>query len=231
MFIYLSYLALLIFVVGFLSKLWGFATTPARLKIPTTPAPTSELGVTLRLANEVLFFRNLFKGNKWIWIGGWLFHIAFLLVILRHLRYFLDPLPQYWIVINHIGMYAGIALALPILYLAFRRFVVDRVKYISALGDFFILALLLLIAVTGVGLKYFYRPDIIAVKDFIVGIFTFEHSPFPDNPLFGLHYSLVLLLLVYFPFSKLMHVGGIFFSPSLNQADNPREKRHFEKVS
>jgi hypothetical protein len=41
-----------------------------------------------------------------------------------------------------------------------------------------------------------------------------------------LHLSLVALLMIVFPISKLLHAPGLFFSPSRNQVDNPREARH-----
>ncbi len=217
---------MVIFIVGFLYKIWTYATTPAPLKIPTTPAPTSQIGVAGRYVGEVVFFKSLFKGNKWIWIGGYVFHVAFLLIILRHLRYFINPVPEYLVLLQQAGIYAGIALSFPILYLLYRRIFVDRIKYISSASDYFILLLILSIAVTGVGLKFISRVDVLQVKLFILGLFTFNFAKFPDSLAFLLHYSLVLLLLVYFPFSKLMHAGGIFFSPTLNQVDNSREKRH-----
>jgi hypothetical protein len=32
--------------------------------------------------------------------------------------------------------------------------------------------------------------------------------------------------MIIFPYSKLLHAPGLFFSPTRNQVDNPREKRH-----
>ncbi len=87
----LFYLATLLFVVGLVHRIRGYATTPAPLKIPTTPAPTTTGGVVLRMTREVVFFESLFKANLWTWGLGWLFHASMVLVILRHLRYFTDP--------------------------------------------------------------------------------------------------------------------------------------------
>jgi len=33
-------------------------------------------------------------------------------------------------------------------------------------------------------------------------------------------------LMLVFPVSKLLHAPGVFFSPSRNQVDDPREHRH-----
>ena len=69
------------------------------------------------------------------------------------------------------------------------------------------------------------------VKGFVYGLVTLNPSPIPAEPVFLLHFTLVLLLMAYFPFSKLLHAGGIFFSPTRHQCDNPREKRHINPWS
>src|SRR5512139_1485037 len=82
------YIATLLLVVGLVYKIFDYSRTPAPLKIPTTPAPTTQSGVVLRMAREVVLFESLFKSNKWIWILGYMFHISLALVLLRHFRYF-----------------------------------------------------------------------------------------------------------------------------------------------
>ena len=51
-------------------------------------------------------------------------------------------------------------------------------------------------------------------------------SPLPADPALLVHLALVAALMIVFPVSKLLHAPGVFFSPSRNQADDPREKRH-----
>jgi len=41
-----------------------------------------------------------------------------------------------------------------------------------------------------------------------------------------IHLGLVAALMIIFPYSKLLHAPGVFFSPTRNQVDNPRERRH-----
>jgi hypothetical protein len=53
--------------------------------------PDHPAGVAFRITREVVFFESLFRGNKWIWIFGWMFHFGLFLVTLRHLRYFIEP--------------------------------------------------------------------------------------------------------------------------------------------
>ncbi len=87
----LFYAAAGILVAGVLARCWRYARTPQPLKIPIPPAPTTRRGVALRMIAEVTLFRSLFHSNKWIWLFGWVFHAALLVVLLRHLRYFTEP--------------------------------------------------------------------------------------------------------------------------------------------
>ncbi|MBF0588037.1 MAG: respiratory nitrate reductase subunit gamma [Magnetococcales bacterium] len=223
-----AYLVLIIFFLGFVWRIWGYIKTPAPLKIPTTPAPTTKRGVAWRLFTEVAFFHSLFKGNKWTWLGGILFHGSLALVLLRHARYFCDPLPPYFHYINIFGVIAGIVMVGALGFLLLRRYWVERTRLISAFSDYGILFLLIGIGVTGLLMKFVIRPDIIEVKVLMNQWVTLQGvgNPMPSDILFLVHFVLVLALLLIFPFSKLMHMGGIFFSPTRNQADNPREVRH-----
>ncbi|MHB8174000.1 MAG: respiratory nitrate reductase subunit gamma [Nitrospirota bacterium] len=222
----MAYGAAAIFVFGILCKIMVYAKTPSPLKIPTTPAPTTSFGAIIRVLSEVLLFRSLYKGNKWTWLGGVVFHWAFLLVVLRHLRYFLYPVPSWDMKLQSIGIYAGIVLPIAVLYLLMRRTTVDRTVFISSLADYFALTLIFFIAGTGLLMKFYERPFMVDIKGFVYGLATFNFSAVPADPVFLVHITLVMMLLAYFPYSKLVHAPGIFFSPTRNQADNPRETRH-----
>ena len=222
----LFYLAFVIFVVGLAYKIYDYARTPAPLSIPTTPAPTTTTGVVFRMAREVVFFESLFKGNLWIWLFGWLFHMGLFLVLVRHLRYFVEPVWGWLAFIQPFGMYAGFMMAAGLGGLWARRFFVERIRYISTPSDHLMLALLLLIAVTGLSMKFLMHTDIVAVKAFFLGLMVFDIQPLPSHPGLFIHLFLVALLMIVFPFSKLLHAPGVFFSPTRNQADNPRESRH-----
>lgn len=220
------YAATAVFVIGVGYKMYDYARTPAPLKIPTTPAPTTSTGVAFRLFREVVFFESLFKATKWTWIFGWVFHAALLLVLIRHVRYFQEPV---WTVITlaqPFGLYAGFAMVIGLGGLWARRFLVDRVRYISTPSDHLMLALLLAIGLTGLGMKYVAHTDIVMLKNFMQGLMTFSIQPIPNDPLLLAHLFLVATLMTIFPISKLMHAPGLFFSPSRNQADNPREHRY-----
>lgn len=221
----LFYLATALLVFGLAWKMLGYARTPAPLKIPTTPAPTTRSGVVFRMFQEVVFFASLFKSNKWTWLFGWLFHFGLLIVLLRHLRYFVAE-PWFWIHwLQPFGKYASLAMVGGLAGLWFRRLAVDRVRYISSPSDHLMLLLLLMIGITGMLMTFFEKVDIIGLKAFFLGMLRFDLQPLPADILIVFHLSLVLILMIIFPFSKLLHAPGVFFSPTLNQVDNPREQR------
>jgi nitrate reductase gamma subunit len=222
----LFYLATLILVGGLAYKIYDFARTPAPLKIPTTPAPTTAPGVVLRMAREVMFFESLFKSNLWIWAFGYMFHVGLALVLMRHLRYFVDPVGPILAFIQPFGVYAGFAMVAGLGGLWARRFLVARIRYISTPSDHLMLALLISIGLTGLGMKFLMHTDIVTVKAFFLGLMRFEINPLPAHPGVYLHLGLVALLMIIFPISKLLHAPGVFFSPTRNQVDNPREARH-----
>jgi len=220
------YAATAMLVGGLVVKINRYARTPAPLKIPTTPAPTTTGGVVFRMAREVALFESLFKSNKWIWLFGWLFHVSLLLVVVRHLRYFIDPV-WFWVGwAQPFGKYAGFAMVAGLGGLWARRFLVDRVRYISTPSDHLMLILLIGIGLTGLGMSFVAHTDIVAVKDFFLGLMVFDLRPLPADPVLLVHLSLVALLMVIFPISKLLHAPGIFFSPTRNQTDDSRERRH-----
>ncbi len=222
----LFYMATAIFLVFTAHKIWRYAKTPAPLKIPTTPAPTTRSGVAFRMVKELTVFESLFKSCKWTWLFGWLFHFGLVLVLLRHLRYFIDPVWAWVIFLQPFGKYAAFVMLIGLAGLWARRIFVDRVRYISAPSDHLMLLLLIAIGVTGALMTFVDHTDIVALKAFLLGLIAFTWSPLPNDLVLIVHLSLVILLMIIFPFSKLLHAPGIFFSPTRNQVDNPRERRH-----
>lgn len=222
----LFYAATIIFIVGIALRIRKYAQIPAPLKIPTMPAPRTQSGVALRMFREVAFFESLFRSNKWTWIFGYLFHFGLLLVLLRHLRYFTEPV---WFWVNWVqpfGKYAAFAMVAGLLGLWARRFLVDRVRYISTPSDHLMLALLVGIGMSGLGMAYLAHTDIVSVKAFFLGLMRFSPQPLPNDPFLLVHLGLVATLMIIFPISKLMHAPGVFFSPTRNQTDSSREQRH-----
>jgi len=222
----LFYVATAVLVLGVAGKIRSYAKAPAPLKIPTTPAPLTASGVRWRMAREVVFFESLFKSSKWTWVFGWLFHVTLLLVTLRHLRYFQEPVWLPVLLVQPLGIMAGFGMVVALGGLWARRWLVDRVRYISTPSDHLMLLLLLAIGLSGLAMRFVAPTDIIAFKAFVLGLMRFDLQPLPADPLLLLHLTLVALLMIIFPISKLLHAPGVFFSPTRNQADDAREVRH-----
>ncbi|RDH88729.1 MAG: nitrate reductase [endosymbiont of Seepiophila jonesi] len=218
--------ATIVLVLGLARKIVQYAKTPAPLKIPTTPAPVTQAGVVLRMFREVVFFESLFKSTKWTWIFSWMFHMGLFVVLARHVRYFVDPVPLPIALIQPFGIYAGFAMVAGLGGLFLRRIFVDRVRYISAPSDYLMLLLLIFIGFSGLMMTFLIHTDVVMVKQFFDGLFTLSGGELPMDFALIMHLTLVVVLMILLPFSKLLHIPGIFFSPSRNQVDNPREKRH-----
>lgn len=225
-YVVLFYVASLLLAVGLIRKIVQYSRTPAPLKIPTTPAPTTPSGVAFRMAREVVLFESLFKSTKWTWIFGWMFHFGLLLVLVRHLRYFMADVPAWLAAMQPFGKYAAFMMIAGLGGLLARRFLVDRVRYISTPSDYLHLILLIGIGVSGAMMTFVAHTDIVALKMFALGLMGFAPQPVPGDPILLAHLALVALLMIIFPISKLLHAPGVFFSPTRNQSDNPRERRH-----
>ena len=215
-----------VMVLGLVFKIIQYAMVPAPLKIPITPAPLNRRGVALRLAKEAILFAALFRSNKWTWLFGWMFHMSLFIVLANHLRFFIKDVPLALVLLQNVGEYAAFTMFIGLAGLLIRRLYVARVKYISSPSDYLWLILLMFIAFSGIVMRFISHTDIVAVKEFSLGLLSFNWQALPlDFPLM-LHLLLVAILMFLFPFSKLLHVPGLFFAPTRNQVDNPREKRH-----
>ncbi|PIE59884.1 MAG: menaquinol oxidoreductase [Desulfobulbus propionicus] len=217
-------------------------------------APTNTIDVVGRMFLEIVLFRSLwrntkatayegpkltYQSNKWLWLFAIMFHYSFLIIIFRHLRLFTEPVP-FLVTIAEAGdsllqigaptMYiTDITIVLGLLFLLGRRFINPQVKYLSLANDYFPLFLLLAIAGTGILMRFFLRTDvdINAIKQLAVGLVTFHPTITADiSAIFYAHLFLVCSLLAYFPYSKLMHMGGVFMSPTRNMANDTRKVRH-----
>lgn len=216
--------------------------------------PSTNLGTLGRMILEVFLFRTLFRNTKmelrkgadpklsygsakWLWLGAIAFHYSFFVIILRHIRFFTQPVP---LPFEFLGTLDGILqLGVPTIYLSeiviiaallhllLRRFFIPQIRYISLPADYFPLFLILAIVISGISMRFFLRTDIIHVKELTMGLINFSpHIPSNIGAIFYIHLFLVCSLMIYIPWSKLMHMGGIFLSPTRNLPNNNRMQRH-----
>lgn len=218
--------AFFVLIIGLAKKIVQYSRVPAPLKIPVTPAPLTKGGVAIRLAKEAILFAALFRSNKWTWLFGWLFHMSLFVVLAIHLRYFIEDVPTWLVLLQPIGKYAAFTMVIGLAGLLIRRIFVARVKYISSASDYLWLLMLIVIGLTGITMRFITHTDIVSVKEFSLGLLTFNWQSLPTDIPLMVHLFLVAILMILLPFSKLLHIPGLFFAPSRNQVDNPREERH-----
>jgi nitrate reductase gamma subunit len=214
--------------------------------------PTTTGGVIVRMILEILFFRSLFRNTRmgieagekisykweiWLWVAALAFHYSFFTVLARHLRFFLEPVPLAIHLLEKVDGFfqiglpvvymSGLVLLAAVTFLFARRIFLPQIRYMSLAADFFPLFLIFGIAFTGLLMRYITKVDVVGIKELTMGLVTF-HPTIPEGigGIFYVHLFFVSILLAYFPFSKLMHMGGIFLSPTRNLTTDTRARRH-----
>ncbi|MGY0288816.1 MAG: respiratory nitrate reductase subunit gamma [Candidatus Methanodesulfokora washburnensis] len=225
--ILLAYISVIVLIVGSIYKFLTWIKVPVPLKVPLTPGPTTYTGVVARLATDAFLFRPLLKGAKKLWMGGWIFHVLLLTTIIAHIINILFH--DLWSVIGYswydiIG-YTGIIFAGALAFLIVRRIVMPNLRYISHLSDYLILLLLISIVLLGDYVRFYSGVDVKQVSAFIYSLIYLKPIEPPSNIYFLLHMFLVELLMIYIPFSKVMHFIGIFLNPVKNQRNDARMRR------
>jgi len=233
----LLYAAAAIFLIGMGWRIWRWLRTPSPLVIVLTPGPKTSSGVARRLVEEMFGFRSLFKADHLFWVFAWLFHLSLLLLLGGHLGGLVFPkFSQTALGLTEIqfewlaqvaGSAVGVLAMATLLALLVRRCAAERPRRISTISDFFALALLLLIIASGNQMRFMGGLDLMQSRRFVSGWLAFSPAAPPSDPVFTVHVLLICALLVYIPFSKLVHIGGAtLLSPTLNQRNNPRDRRH-----
>ncbi|MDA8325863.1 MAG: hypothetical protein M0033_06550 [Nitrospiraceae bacterium] len=159
------------------------------------------------VALEAFFLRRLLRVNPALWIGEWVFHMSFVLVLLRHLRYFLTPVPEFIWQVQFSGRIAGYVMPFSLVYIIAVKAVVGRGRY-AFTYNYFLLGALLLISGLGVLMSTVFHPNVVAVKQYMLSVLSLKPSALaggatpwvlPDGLPFLAHFGLVLILLVYLP--------------------------------
>jgi nitrate reductase gamma subunit len=221
----LPYLALLVFVVGMGYRLRVWMKTPQPGKMTLFP---SDGRVTRGVLAEALFFPSLFRGDKVLWSMAWVFHVTLALVFVGHLRvvtglvdallFKLGMAPEsVGAMSTAVGGAAGVVLLATGALLLGRRIAVGRVREISLGSDFFALLLVIAVVVTGDLMRFAGAHfDLAQTRAWALSLLSFSPRV-PEQPMFLLHALLAQLLIMYMPFSKILHFGGIFFTQALVQ--------------
>lgn len=222
----LPYLAVTVFLAGMAWRTWSWLRRPVPFALTLDPAQSRPAGQVAALAMELLLFRSLYHGDRGLWLWAWLMHFSLALIVIGHVvglswlgQQFrcLGASPETSTFISHvIGTTMGLVFAVSLVVLFYRRTAVPEVKRLSDPADYFALALLLAVAVTGLHMRLAsLGVDPAEVRSYLAGLLTFRPVPLPRAPIFVAHFTLVSVLLLYFPFSKLAHLTGAFASRAL----------------
>jgi nitrate reductase gamma subunit len=193
---------------------WRKLPQPGMTLFPTPPG-----GTTMGVLKETLLFPSLFRGDRTLWILSWVFHAMLALIVIGHIRVVTD-FPALWTALHIdantmsavVGGTAGILMMTMTALLLFRRALVARVSQISGVGDYFALFLVLAIVLSGNAMRFLGHFDLAQTRAYFGALVTFSAAPVPQNPWFLLHFCLAQVLIIYIPFSKILHFGGVFFT-------------------
>ncbi len=265
--IFIPYVAVLLFIVGFIYRVLKWASSPVPFHIPTVSGQQKSLpwikadsidspyttgGVVKRLALDILLFRSLLKNEKveleapqrilfrastLLWLGAMAFHWSLLVILLRHLRFFLEPVPTVLVILQRLDsifqnllpiLYiSDVIILIALSYLFIRRVITPQVRYISLPSDYFVLLAIGGLAISGMLMRLIYKVDLVQVKEWVMAMLRLHPvAPKGVNLFFYIHLFFVSLLVATFPVTKLMHMPGIFLSPTKNLRNTSRNDRH-----
>ena len=217
------YIAVVVHIGGIAYQVYRWRQrSPVPANLSRHPRPESRIGRLGDALLDMFTMKGLFKVNKLLWVGGFVMHLGLLLLIVGHIRvvtdfYFLWD----WLSWGEAetdtfsavaGTSAGALFAIPLLYLLFRRFA-GKIKILSTPEDYFVLVLLIGIAITGTHMRLVLDVEQHPMRVFMQGLYKFDWQPVPESSgiSFIWHFALVQLLMIYFPFGKLMHtIGSVF---------------------
>jgi nitrate reductase gamma subunit len=205
-----------VFVAAMLSRFWTWKKLP---QPGMTLFPTSPGGTTAGVLKETLLFPSLFRSDRFLWAISWLFHAMLALIIIGHIRVVTD-FPWLWSTLHIdadtmsavVGGAAGLMILIMLILLTARRVVTTRVREISSPGDYFAVFLILAIVLTGNAMRLVGHFDLALTRQYFASLVMLQWPAVPENGWFLAHLFLAQTLLIYMPFSKIMHFGGVFFT-------------------
>ncbi|NUQ65144.1 MAG: respiratory nitrate reductase subunit gamma [Pirellulales bacterium] len=221
----LPYAAAAVFVVGMVRRTWDWLSRPVPLPLTVSSVAGGRRARAAAVAKELVLFPSLYRGDRRLWLSAWLMHASLLVVLVGHtvgiafaaqqFRYFgASKEASVWLS-GAMGLLVGLVFTVALLTVLYRRAANVEVKRISGPDDYLALVLLLCVAASGLAMRYSAEVDLAEVRTYLAGLLVFRASPLPRAWLFLVHFAAVNALLLYFPFSKLVHLTGAFVGRSL----------------
>jgi nitrate reductase gamma subunit len=209
-----------------INRFYVWTKTPQPGAITLFPAPKPGGGTFWNVIKESLLFPSLFKGDKMLWSFAWIFHATLALIVVGHIRVFTD-FPKLWAALginaDRMSAISGGAAGLIIMFFAIllllRRASINRVREVTNFSDILALLLVVAILVTGNWMRFGEHFDLATTRVYFYQLFTFSlaASSLPTAGMFLVHFLLAQVLIMFIPFSKIMHFGGIFFTQTVIQ--------------
>ncbi|HET6421386.1 MAG TPA: respiratory nitrate reductase subunit gamma [Geobacteraceae bacterium] len=222
----LPYLAFAVFLCGTVLRIADWFAKPVPFQLTLFPAPRGKLGGAAAVLREFVFCNTLFRENRLLWVWVWSFHLSLVMIIAGHVLgiYFLrsqfslfGAAPGTSAVLSvTLGATMGTVMTVSLIALLCRRIFIPETRKLSEPLAWFDLMLLLAVALSGLAMYLpGYHADLVAVRTFMKGLLTLHPEKLPTNPVFVIHFSLVIFLVLYFPFSQLIHSAGFFINRAM----------------
>lgn len=226
----LPYIAVVVFVGGVTWRIWRWMIPRIVHNITLSPFPGSWSAAIVWILWQLATFWSLLKFDRPLWVGAWFMHIPLFLILAGHVMGFytlglqfhlIAPgiiTPQLSLDLSHwLALVLGVIFWFALVYLLGRRLVNEQVRAISSASDYLHLFLLIAIATVGNYMRLIpaEAPGYAPIREYLAGLFLFSPQMLPEHLLFTVKFTLVMTLMIIFPFSKLMHVFGFFWGRSM----------------
>jgi nitrate reductase gamma subunit len=169
----------------------------------------------LNVFQDLAYFPRMIREEKNLWITSWLFHLSILMSVISHYKVFLryniilDRIsPTYFNILSHILDGGAAILMIGTLILLFSRRLTSFLRKLSEPEDYLVLLLIMIIAVSGFILRYSSSINLLALRRYFASLVLMAPNNIPTNPIFLIHYTSVMILMIYFPFGKMTHIIG-----------------------
>jgi len=220
------YVAVAVFLIGMAYQVYQWLQAPkARFKTGLFPKPNTTVARWVKVAEDSLIFPQVILFDRWMWVLTIVFHFGLLGAFVGHLRLVHEFTP----LVNVLGSKGmdqftrwsggimGIALILGLIYYLLRRLTFPY-KELSVLEDYILLILLILTVILGNLMRFFGDIHVADYRAYVQSLMVFEPALPPVLAASSNKWALLFhvlfanLLLICFPFSKLVHVIATFLS-------------------
>lgn len=219
------YIAVAVLILGLAWRVRRWLKAPVPFQLTLFPAPCSTAGRIATVGKEILLFSSLRRGDMGLWFWAWLMHVTLAMIIAGHIVGIYYLTHQFTAIglteaastrlSAFFGTVAGVGFFIALVVLLYRRTAIPEVKRLSDPADYFELLLLLAIVITGMHMRTAVEVNLPAIREYLGSLIMLQPLPIPQEWIFVSHFFLVNVLMVYFPFSKLVHLAGFIVNRTL----------------